>query len=128
MPTAGTETIAGTGKGLARPKSWEPSLRSGSAAAFLVCDGLSPRRDFKASLWDEKAAFTTSGLHQRTYLAAITCRHLFFWVGLISVVIGGLFAWLVTRTDHRGKPFRAGDGLVVAPPFLGAFAWTLLAT
>ena len=51
------------------------------------------------------------------------------WVGVISVVIGALLAWLVTRTDLPWKkPIRA---LVMAsfvtPPFLGAFAWTLLA-
>jgi iron(III) transport system permease protein len=50
-------------------------------------------------------------------------------VGVISVVVGGLLAWLVTRTDLPWKkPIRA---LVMAsfvtPPFLGAFAWTLLA-
>ncbi len=51
------------------------------------------------------------------------------WVGAIAVIIGALLAWLVTRTDLPWKkPIRA---LVMAsfvtPPFLGAFAWTLLA-
>src|SRR5918992_2872799 len=51
------------------------------------------------------------------------------WVGVLAVVIGALLAWLVTRTDLPWKkPIRA---LVMAsfvtPPFLGAFAWTLLA-
>src|SRR5688572_10623394 len=51
------------------------------------------------------------------------------WVGVLSVIIGALLAWLVTRTDLPWKrPIRA---LVMAsfvtPPFLGAFAWTLLA-
>ncbi len=45
------------------------------------------------------------------------------------MIIGALLAWLVTRTDLPWKkPIRA---LVMAsfvtPPFLGAFAWTLLA-
>ena len=52
-----------------------------------------------------------------------------FWVGCIAVVIGSLLAWLVTRTDLPFK--RAVRALVMAsfvtPPFLGAFAWTLLA-
>ncbi|HEY1374503.1 MAG TPA: iron ABC transporter permease [Candidatus Binatia bacterium] len=52
-----------------------------------------------------------------------------FWVGVIAVGIGSLLGWLVTRTD---LPFpRAVRALVMAsfvtPPFLGAFAWTLLA-
>lgn len=52
-----------------------------------------------------------------------------FWVGVLAVAIGGLMAWLVTRTDLPGK--RWVRALVMAsfvtPPFLGAFAWTLLA-
>ena len=52
-----------------------------------------------------------------------------FWVGCIAVVIGSLLAWLVTRTDLPFK--RTVRALVMAsfvtPPFLGAFAWTLLA-
>jgi iron(III) transport system permease protein len=51
------------------------------------------------------------------------------WVGVLAVIIGAVLAWLVTRTDLPWKkPIRA---LVMAsfvtPPFLGAFAWTLLA-
>jgi iron(III) transport system permease protein len=52
-----------------------------------------------------------------------------FWVGIIAVVIGSLLGWLVTRTDLPFK--RAVRAMVMAsfvtPPFLGAFAWTLLA-
>jgi iron(III) transport system permease protein len=52
-----------------------------------------------------------------------------FWVGLIAVTVGGLLGWLVTRTDLPWK--KAVRALVMAsfvtPPFLGAFAWTLLA-
>jgi len=52
-----------------------------------------------------------------------------FWVGVIAVLIGSLLAWLVTRTDLPLK--RTIRALVMAsfvtPPFLGAFAWTLLA-
>jgi iron(III) transport system permease protein len=52
-----------------------------------------------------------------------------FWVGVIAVLIGSLLGWLVTRTDLPWK--KAVRALVMAsfvtPPFLGAFAWTLLA-
>ncbi|OGQ84725.1 MAG: hypothetical protein A3F90_12340 [Deltaproteobacteria bacterium RIFCSPLOWO2_12_FULL_60_19] len=51
------------------------------------------------------------------------------WVGVIAVVIGALLGWLVTRSDLPFK--RTVRALVMAsfvtPPFLGAFAWTLLA-
>ncbi len=51
------------------------------------------------------------------------------WVGVISVVLGALLAWLVARTDLPWK--KSIRALVMAsfvtPPFLGAFAWTLLA-
>jgi iron(III) transport system permease protein len=52
-----------------------------------------------------------------------------FWVGLLAVIVGGFLAWLVSRTDLPWK--KAIRALVMAsfvtPPFLGAFAWTLLA-
>ncbi|HEY1267931.1 MAG TPA: iron ABC transporter permease [Candidatus Binatia bacterium] len=52
-----------------------------------------------------------------------------FWVGLIAVATGSLLGWLVTRTDLPFK--RSVRALVMAsfvtPPFLGAFAWMLLA-
>jgi iron(III) transport system permease protein len=51
------------------------------------------------------------------------------WVGVIAVVVGAMLGWLVTRTDLPWK--RTIRALVMAsfvtPPFLGAFAWTLLA-
>jgi iron(III) transport system permease protein len=88
---------------------------------------------FRASLWDD------SGITFSRYLEVFTNRQFLkaiwntliisTWVGVIAVVIGALFGWLVTRTDLPWKkPIRA---LVIAsfvtPPFLGAFAWTLLA-
>ncbi|MGH7875390.1 MAG: ABC transporter permease [Candidatus Binatia bacterium] len=88
---------------------------------------------FRASLWDE------SGFSIGRYLEVFTNEQFLkaiwntliisTWVGVISVVIGALLAWLVARTDLPWKkPIRA---LVMAsfvtPPFLGAFAWTLLA-
>jgi iron(III) transport system permease protein len=88
---------------------------------------------FRTSLWDEKGFTLTRYLEVFTdaaFLKAIwNTLIISTWVGAISVVIGGLLAWLVTRTDLPWKkPIRA---LVMAsfvtPPFLGAFAWTLLA-
>ena len=88
---------------------------------------------FRASLWDD------AGLTFNKYLEVFTNEQFLkaiwntliisIWVGVIAVVIGALLAWLVTRTDLPWKkPIRA---LVMAsfvtPPFLGAFAWTLLA-
>src|SRR5919106_3600851 len=88
---------------------------------------------FRASLWDEKGLTFQKYLDvfaNPTFLTAIWNTVIVsFWVGVIAVVIGALLAWLVTRTDLPWKrPIRA---LVMAsfvtPPFLGAFAWTLLA-
>ena len=52
-----------------------------------------------------------------------------FWASLLATAVGSLMGWLVTRTDLPFKQlFRA---LVLAsfvtPPFVGAFAWTMLA-
>ncbi|HKY08818.1 MAG TPA: iron ABC transporter permease [Candidatus Binatia bacterium] len=88
---------------------------------------------FRSSLWDETGislgryseVFTNEQFLKAIWNTVIIST----WVGAISVAIGGLLAWLVTRTDLPWKkPIRA---LVMAsfvtPPFLGAFAWTLLA-
>ena len=52
-----------------------------------------------------------------------------FWSGLLSVAIGAPMAWLTARTDLPGP--RVIRSLVMAsfvtPPFLGAFAWVMLA-
>jgi iron(III) transport system permease protein len=88
---------------------------------------------FRASLWDETGFSLGRYLEVFTnaaFLKAIWNTVLIsFWVGVIAVAVGALLAWLVTRTDLPWKkPIRA---LVMAsfvtPPFLGAFAWTLLA-
>ncbi len=88
---------------------------------------------FRTSLWDEKGFTLTRYLEVFTnapFLKAIwNTLIISTWVGAISVVIGGLLAWLVTRTDLPWK--KTIRALVMAsfvtPPFLGAFAWTLLA-
>ena len=52
-----------------------------------------------------------------------------FWSGLLSLAIGTPMAWLTARTDLPGP--RLMRSLVMAsfvtPPFLGAFAWVMLA-
>jgi iron(III) transport system permease protein len=137
MPTVDAPTI---GKSAARPalidfKNYDPSFVVWvGAAVFLVFLMVFPLGSiFKASLWDEQGlslrkyveVFTTP-----TFLTAIWNTVIIsFWVGIISVLTGGLIAWLVTRTD---MPFKKTiRALVMAsfvtPPFLGAFAWTLLA-
>jgi len=88
---------------------------------------------FRASLWGEAGLTLTRYLEVFTneqFLKAIwNTLIISTWVGAIAVVVGGLLAWLVTRTDLPWK--KAIRALVMAsfvtPPFLGAFAWTLLA-
>jgi iron(III) transport system permease protein len=52
-----------------------------------------------------------------------------FWSGLASLAIGAPLAWLTARTDLPGK--GTIQSLIMAsfvtPPFLGAFAWVMLA-
>jgi iron(III) transport system permease protein len=114
---------------------WDGSLLVwfGAAVFLVLLMALPIGAIFKASFWDEhgltfqkySAVFTNS-----TFLSAIgNTLVISFWVGILSLVIGGFLAWLVTRTDLPFK--KAIRALVMAsfvtPPFLGAFAWTLLA-
>ncbi len=104
------------------------------AALFLVFLMVYPLGAiFRASLWDDAGITFTKYLEvfsNEQFLNAIwNTLIISTWVGVIAVVIGALLAWLVTRTDLPWKkPIRA---LIMAsfvtPPFLGAFAWTLLA-
>ena len=52
-----------------------------------------------------------------------------FWTGIVSVLIGAPLAWLTARTDVPGRGLIRALVLAsfVTPPFLGAFAWELLA-
>jgi iron(III) transport system permease protein len=52
-----------------------------------------------------------------------------FWVGLASVAVGAPLAWLTARTDVPGHGWIRSLVLAsfVTPPFLGAFAWVMLA-
>ncbi len=51
------------------------------------------------------------------------------WAGVASLLVGAPLAWLTARTDLPGK--RVIQSLIMAsfvtPPFLGAFAWVMLA-
>jgi iron(III) transport system permease protein len=51
------------------------------------------------------------------------------WTGLVSVALGAPLAWLTARTDLPGRGLVRGLVLAsfVTPPFLGAFAWVMLA-
>jgi iron(III) transport system permease protein len=52
-----------------------------------------------------------------------------FWVGLASIAVGAPLAWLTARTDVPARGLIRGLVLAsfVTPPFLGAFAWVMLA-
>ena len=52
-----------------------------------------------------------------------------FWTGLASVAIGAPLAWLTARTDMPWRGLMRGLVMAsfVTPPFLGAFAWVMLA-
>ena len=136
MPASQTETLAKLGtRGWSTPWLKDPTLPVWiGVTVFLVFLMLFPLGSiFRASLWDETGfslgryleVFTNAAFLKAIWNTVVIS----FWVGVISVVIGALLAWLVTRTDLPWKkPIRA---LVMAsfvtPPFLGAFAWTLLA-
>lgn len=116
-------------------KGFDPTLPVWIAAALLlVFLMLLPMAAiFVTSLFNEQ------GLTLRNYLEVFTEEALLraiwntliisFWVGALAVLIGALLGWLVTRTDLPWK--KTIRALVMAsfvtPPFLGAFAWTLLA-
>ncbi|MDH3445617.1 MAG: iron ABC transporter permease [Deltaproteobacteria bacterium] len=136
MPAPGTQSI-----GVVRNRGWSvPWVRDPTlpvwigTALFLVFLMVLPLGSiFRASLWDE------TGVTFHRYLVVFTNEAFLkairntivisFWVGLLAIVVGALLAWLVTRTDLPWK--KSIRALVMAsfvtPPFLGAFAWTLLA-
>src|SRR2546425_110906 len=78
-----------------------------------------------ATLVHYRQVFTDPQLQKALWNTVV----LAFWVGLASLAIGAPMAWLTARTDLPGK--RLIRGLIMAsfvtPPFLGAFAWVMLA-
>ena len=136
MPVIETDSLAGTRteRRLAL-KTFDPSLLVWiGAAVFLILLMIFPLGAiFTASLRDQAGVTFRHYIEVFTnpaFLTAIWNTVLIsFWVGVIAVVVGGLLAWLVSRTDLPWK--KTIRALVMAsfvtPPFLGAFAWTLLA-
>lgn len=136
MPVVETDSLAGarTERRLAL-KTFDPSLLVWiGAAVFLILLMIFPLGAiFTASLRDQAGVTFRHYIEvftNRSFLTAIWNTVLIsFWVGVIAVVVGGLLAWLVSRTDLPWK--KTIRALVMAsfvtPPFLGAFAWTLLA-
>src|SRR2546422_4122972 len=78
-----------------------------------------------ATLAHYRQVFTDPQLQKALWNTVV----LAFWVGLVSLAIGAPMAWLTARTDLPGR--RLIRGLIMAsfvtPPFLGAFAWVMLA-
>ena len=136
MPVVETDSLAGarTERRLAL-KTFDPSLLVWiGAAVFLILLMIFPLGAiFTASLRDQAGVTFRHYIEvftNRSFLTAIWNTVLIsFWVGVIAVVVGGLLAWLVSRTELPWK--KTIRALVMAsfvtPPFLGAFAWTLLA-
>ena len=131
---AKSETIGRYSVGLI-PRGWDLTLPVWiGASLFLILLMLFPLGAiFTTSVRDEAGLYFGNYVEvfsNRAFLTAIWNTIIIsFWVGLIAVLVGGLLAWLVTRTDIPWK--RTIRALVMAsfvtPPFLGAFAWTLLA-
>jgi iron(III) transport system permease protein len=136
MPVVETDSLAGarTERRLAR-KAFDPSLLVWiGAALLLILLMIFPLGAiFTASLRDQAGVTFRHYIEVFTNPAFLTAIWntvvISFWVGVIAVVVGGLLAWLVSRTDLPWK--KTIRALVMAsfvtPPFLGAFAWTLLA-
>src|SRR5712692_11423775 len=86
---------------------------------------LSVSGDGGATLASYRAALTDPHLRKALWNTVV----LAFWVGLFSLVVGAPMAWLTARTDLPSK--RVIRALMLAsfvtPPFLGAFAWVMLA-
>jgi iron(III) transport system permease protein len=90
---------------------------------WLVAVSLSG--DGGAGLGSYRAALADPHLRKALWNTVV----LAFWVGLASVAVGAPLAWLTARTDVPGKPVIRALVMAsfVTPPFLGAFAWVMLA-
>ena len=136
MPASQTESVGRIGQtGWSDLRLKDPTFPVWIGAALLLVFlmVLPLGAIFHASLWGD------TGLTLSRYLEVFTDEQSLkaIWntliistsVGVLAVIIGALLAWLVTRTDLPWK--KSIRALVMAsfvtPPFLGAFAWTLLA-
>src|SRR5437773_1966209 len=86
---------------------------------------LSVSGEHGATLAHYRDVFTDLALRKALWNTVV----LAFWVGLVSVALGAPLAWLTARTDIPGRGLIRGLVLAsfVTPPFLGAFAWVMLA-
>src|SRR5438270_3540799 len=86
---------------------------------------LSVSGEHGATLAHYRDVFTDLALRKALWNTIV----LAFWVGLVSVALGAPLAWLTARTDVPGRGLIRGLVLAsfVTPPFLGAFAWVMLA-
>jgi len=105
---SGTLARAGQASGLAwRFKDPTFPVWLGAALLLVFLMLLPLGAIFRASLWDE------SGISLSRYLEVFTNKQFLkaiwntliisTWVGAISVIVGALLAWLVTRTDLPWK-------------------------
>jgi iron(III) transport system permease protein len=90
---------------------------------WLVALSVSSERG--PSLVHYARVLTDARLHRALANTAV----LAFWSGLLSLGLGAPLAWLTARTDLPGKGLIRSLILAsfVTPPFLGAFAWVMLA-
>ena len=81
--------------------------------------------DAGATLEHYRTAVTDPALRKALWNTVV----LACWVGIVSVAVGAPLAWLTARTDLPAKGLLRGLILAsfVTPPFLGAFAWEMLA-
>src|SRR5438445_650313 len=86
---------------------------------------LSVSGEHGATLAHYRDVFTDLALRKALWNTVV----LAFWVGLVSVALGAPLAWLTARTDIPGRGLIRALVLAsfVTPPFLGAFAWVMLA-
>ncbi len=129
MSPPASPTVAGRLRGLDRALPlW---LAAALALAFLMglplawLVALSLQGGDGATLGHYRAVLTDPALQRALWNTVV----LAFWVGVASLAVGAPLAWLTARTDVPGK--GAIRTLVMAsfvtPPFLGAFAWVMLA-
>src|SRR5260370_16056817 len=86
---------------------------------------LSVSGEHGTTLTHYRAVFTDPALRRALWNTVV----LAFWVGLVSAASGAPLAWLRARPDVPRPGLIRGLVLAsfVTPPFLGAFAWVMLA-